>query len=198
MFAKAPVPGRVKTRLAPLLGAEVAAKLHARLVAHALRTALAARIGPVELHCDPHPRHTYFAALSRRGDVRRRRQRGADLGERMYRALRCALRAYRAAVLIGSDCPALRPEDLRRAARLLAGGADAVFAPAEDGGYALIGARRVTRGMFEGIRWGESDVMAKTRRRLRSLGLSWRELRTLWDVDRPEDYRRFRGEILPW
>jgi hypothetical protein len=112
--------------------------------------------------------------------------------------MRGALRARRAAVLIGSDCPALRPSDLRRAARLLAGGADAVLAPAEDGGYALIGLRRVRDELFSGVRWGTEDVMRQTRERLARLGWRWRELRTVWDVDRPEDYRRLRREIRPW
>jgi rSAM/selenodomain-associated transferase 1 len=198
VFAKAPAPGRVKTRLAPLLGAEGAARLHARLVARAVRTALAARCGPVELHCDPHPGHAFFRALSQRTGVPRRAQHGADLGERMFRALRRALRAHRAAVLVGSDCPALRAADLRRAVRLLAGGAQAVLAPAEDGGYALVGVKRVSAGLFEGVSWGGPDVMQETRMRLQSLGWRWRELRTLWDVDRPQDYRRLAGEIPPW
>jgi rSAM/selenodomain-associated transferase 1 len=198
VFAKAPLAGEAKTRLAPLLGAAGAARLQARLLERALRTALAARLGPVELHCDPHAGHSFFEALSRRHRIRLRAQRGRDLGERMSRALRRALRAHRAALLIGSDCPALRPADLRRAARLLAGGADAVFAPAEDGGYALVGLRRVSDAVFSDLAWGTADVMRRTRERLAGLGWRWRELRTLWDVDRPEDYRRLKREIRPW
>lgn len=174
MFSRTPVPGRVKTRLVPRLGEWRAARLHARLTARALRTARAAACGPVELHDTA-------------------RQRGADLGERMYRALSTALRRHRAAIVIGADCPALRPADLQRAARLLAGGCDAVLAPAEDGGYVLIGARRVSPRLFAGIEWGSSSVYDATARRLSSLGYRWRALRRMWDLDRPEDLERLRS-----
>ncbi|MDA1116706.1 MAG: DUF2064 domain-containing protein, partial [Proteobacteria bacterium] len=78
----------------------------------------------------------------------------------------------------------------------LAGGADAVFAPAEDGGYALVALRRVSPRLFAGIEWGGPRVMAQTRERLLALGWRWRELRTVWDVDRPEDYRRLQRASL--
>jgi hypothetical protein len=78
---------------------------------------------------------------------------------------------------------------------VLAGGDDAVLAPAEDGGYVLIGLKRAPAALFERMRWGESTVMAGTRERLAALGLRWRELETLWDVDRPEDLARLRGAL---
>jgi glycosyltransferase A (GT-A) superfamily protein (DUF2064 family) len=173
VFSRAPVPGRVKTRLVPRLGEWAAARLHARLTAHALRTAEAAGCGPVELHDTA-------------------KQRGADLGERMHRALARALRRHRGAIVMGSDCPALEPSDLARSARALAGGCDVVLAPAEDGGYVLLGARRVSSALFSGIAWGGPSVYAHTVARLDALGYRWRALRTLWDVDRPEDLERIR------
>jgi hypothetical protein len=60
----------------------------------------------------------------------------------------------------------------------------------------LIGLRRIDPLLFEGIRWGDDSVMAGTRDRLRSLGWRWRELETLWDVDRPEDYQRLLNSGL--
>jgi len=173
VFSRRAVPGRVKTRLAPRLGDWGAARLHARLTRHALRIAAAASCGPVELHDTA-------------------KQRGADLGERMHRALARALRRHRGAIVIGSDCPALRPDDLARAARWLAGGCEVVLAPAEDGGYVLIGARRISPEVFRGIEWGSSSVYQGTARRLSDLGYRWRALRRLWDVDRPEDLERLR------
>ncbi len=67
---------------------------------------------------------------------------------------------------------------------------DAVFIPAEDGGYVLVGLRRPQPRLFEGIDWGSERVMAQTRERLSELGLRWVELPTLWDVDRPGDLLR--------
>jgi len=179
VFAKAPVPGQAKTRLIPRLGAGGAARLHAGLTRHAVRTALAAGCGPVEVHGTA--RHSFFASL----EVRFRLQRGRDLGERMYHALS---KARRPAIVIGTDCPVLTPADLRRAARWLRGGCEAVLAPAEDGGYALIGLRRAKRDLFEGIDWGGAQVYADTVRKL--AGYRWRALRRVWDVDRPEDLPR--------
>lgn len=190
VFARAPVPGRAKTRLVPRLGEWGAARLQARLTAEAVRTALSARCGPVELHGTA--RHALF-----RGKEGFRLQRGADLGERMYRALAGALRRSRWVLLIGSDCPELSPADLRRAARALQGGCDAVLSPAEDGGYALIGLRRVSPRLFDGIAWGGAEVCAETMRRMERLGYRRRVLRTVWDVDRPEDLARLRSRRFP-
>ena len=180
VFARAPVAGQVKTRLIPRLGAEGAARLQRRLIRAALRTARA--VGPVELHVTR--AHSWLRGLG----VPLRLQRGRDLGERMYHALR----GQRATVLIGSDAPALRAADLRRALRLLHGGADVVLAPAEDGGYALIAARRIVARVFAGIRWGTDEVLARTLDNLHRCGLSHRLLRTVWDVDRPADFDRLR------
>jgi rSAM/selenodomain-associated transferase 1 len=195
VFARAPVPGRVKTRLAPVLGAAGAAQLHVRLLERALGTATRAGFGRVHLYCASPPRGRFFAALKQRFGVRLGSQGRGNLGERMHRALR----AHPGAILIGSDCPALRPADLRAAARVLRSGQDAVFSPAEDGGYALIGVRRSARALFEGVEWGGGKVMAQTRARLRRLGWRWRELRTVWDVDRPADLARLRrsGPLAP-
>lgn len=188
VFARSPEPGRVKTRLAPMLGAAGAAALHARLVERALETALAAKVGEVYLYCSPGTRSRFFDAMRKRFGVRLRAQGSGNLGARMHRALR----QRPGAVLIGSDVPALRPADLRAAARALGRGADAVLAPAEDGGYALVGLRRSSRRLFDGVDWGTASVLAQTRARLRRLGWQWKELRTLWDVDRPGDVARLR------
>lgn len=187
VFARAPVPGGVKRRLVPRLGAWRAGRLHLSLLRQTLRTAAAAGCGPVELHL------TRGHALFRKYEL----QKGRDLGERMHRALERALRRHRAAILIGSDCPGLRPADLRRAARLLAGSCEVVLGPAEDGGYVLIGARRVSPCLFEGIEWGTPDVYAATAQRLDALRYRWRALRPLWDVDRPDDLGRLRALRSP-
>ena len=80
---------------------------------------------------------------------------------------------------------------MQRAWRYLRGGYDAVVAPAEDGGYALIGLRRPLPELFRDIEWGSERVYAETARRLARY--RWRELRTVWDVDRPADLERLRS-----
>lgn len=181
VFARAPVLGQAKTRLVPRLGEWRAARLHERLTRHALRIARQTSEA-VELHGTR--RHSFFRDLG----VPFRLQRGGELGERMYRALS---RARKPAILIGTDCPALTVADLRRAARSLHGGQDVVLAPAEDGGYALIGVKRPKREWFEGIEWGSARVYEQTVKKLE--GHRWRALRRVWDVDRPADLERLRS-----
>ena len=190
VFAKAPVPGDVKTRLIPALGAEGAAALHRALVQRALATALESRVGPVQLWCAPDTARPFFAECGRRFGVQLVQQRDGDLGLRMQHAFECLLSAAERALLIGSDVPALTPDYLRAADETLAQGMDAVLGPAEDGGYVLIGLRRVVPEVFAHIDWGEAEVLATTRGRFAHLGWRHAELATLWDVDRPEDLER--------
>jgi hypothetical protein len=194
VFAKAPVPGAVKTRLAPILSPEGAAWLYRRMARRCLETAIAAGIGPVELWCAPDTTHPWFASLAARYGLRLVPQRGPDLGERMRTALAAALQRHRHAVLIGTDCPALSPEDLRAARDGLDGATDAVFCPVEDGGYALVALRYAAAALFENIAWSTAEVMTTTRQRLRALGWRWTELPLRWDVDQPEDLRRLRQD----
>jgi rSAM/selenodomain-associated transferase 1 len=196
VFARAPLPGRAKTRLIPRLGEAGAARLQARLTARTLRTARDAGFATVELHATPSQTHGLHTFYGKKFEVEIKKQAGSDLGERMYNALARALRRHRAVILIGTDCPALAPSDLRRAARLLCGACDAVLAPAEDGGYALVGMRKVSAELFAGIAWGGPDVYAETAKKLARAGYRWRALRTVWDLDRPADLDRLASLSL--
>lgn len=194
VFAKAPVPGEVKTRLIDLLGASAAAELHATLVRRALATARDCGLGPVSLWCTPDTRDPFFAACASEYGAGLMLQRGGDLGERMAGAFGQLLPGG-PVLLIGSDCPSLLPEDLRAAAVELAT-RDAVLQPAEDGGYVLVGLARRVPGLFGNVRWGEATVMRETRERLRAAGATWTEMPVRWDVDRPDDYRRLAASGL--
>jgi rSAM/selenodomain-associated transferase 1 len=187
VFTRTPVPGRVKTRLIPAIGVERAANLHRAMLWRAVETAAAARIGAVGLWCWPSSEHPYLGEIRRVFDVNLHVQSGADLGERMHRALARACADAPGALLIGTDCPFLEAGDLQEAADALRDGADAVIGPAEDGGYYLIGVRRSDPQVFSGIEWGSRQVLATTRDRFRDLGWRWRELAMRRDVDRAED-----------
>ncbi len=191
VLAKAPVPGAVKTRLIPALGAEGAAELHRRLVRHALETAVRAALGPVELCCAPDSGHPFFAQCQADLGIELTAQSAGDLGSRMSAAFARLLPAG-PAILIGADCPSLTQEDLCAAAQALAVGCEAVLTPTEDGGYALIGLGRPAPELFADMEWSTQYVMARTRERLDSLRLRWLELPMRWDVDRPEDLERLR------
>jgi rSAM/selenodomain-associated transferase 2/rSAM/selenodomain-associated transferase 1 len=189
VFARAPVQGAAKTRLAPLLGMDGAAALARRLALRALATAAAARLGPLYLFCAPDARHPFFEECRTRFGARLREQRGDDLGLRMRQAFEALLAGHGRVLLVGTDCPALTTDHLARAAALL-DDHDAVVWPAEDGGYVLIGLRRLAPELFAGIDWGTAQVMAQTRERLRRLGWRWAEAEALWDVDLPQDVAR--------
>lgn len=195
VFAKAPVAGEVKTRLHPILGPEGAAALQAGLVRHALATAIESGIGAVELHCAPDASHDFFQRCAERFHVALMPQRGTDLGDRMRGAFGAAHAQGSTLIIIGSDCPALRPEHLR-AARDALRDADAVITPAEDGGYVLIGLAREVPGLFSRVDWGTGAVLRQTRERFAEAHVRCAELAALWDIDRPDDYARLQAEGL--
>ena len=195
IFAKRPAAGGVKTRLAVTIGADAAAALHARFVERTLVTAVAARaaglVDEIELWCAPDANAAEFAAWRERHRISLRDQSGADLGDRMRTAVDSALVRGARPILVGTDCPVLDFVYLARAVAAL-DGSDAVFGPAEDGGYVLVGlARRVD--VFTGIPWSTSDTMATTRAQLAAIGATWEELPMLWDVDEPRDLARWEA-----
>src|SRR5260370_17878170 len=190
VLARAPQPGKAKTRLIPALGKAGAAALHRRLVLHCLRAAADARIGPVELWCTPDTSDPFFRECQRSLGVSLHAQGGGDLGARMQRAFESALARASRAILVGSDIPALSAQYLRDAERALAGGDDVVIGPAEDGGYVLVGLSRFDPELFRGIPWGGSEALAVTRRRIAALGRRPVELPALWDLSLPRDLER--------
>jgi rSAM/selenodomain-associated transferase 1 len=192
VFAKAPVPGQVKTRLIPALGLEGATELYCRLVHRTLATAALARVGPTEIWATGPSDSAFLEACRRVLGLQVHLQPQGDLGARMCAAAAHALRRFAAVIIVGVDCPSMSFDDLHAAGAALAEGEDAVLGPAEDGGYALLGLRRVRGELFDGVAWGGSRVLQQTRRRLARLGWRWQELRTLWDVDRPQDVARLR------
>jgi rSAM/selenodomain-associated transferase 1 len=187
VFTRTPVPGKVKTRLIPAIGAERAANLHRAMLWRTVATATRAGVGPVGLWCDPSREHPFIAELEREFGLDLQVQSGADLGERMHGALQSQQAHSEGVVLVGTDCPFLEAGDLRQAAQALREGEDAVIGPAADGGYYLIGVRSSHRALFSGVPWGSDQVLTVTRDKLRDLGWRWRELATRRDVDRPAD-----------
>jgi hypothetical protein len=178
VFARAPRLGAVKRRLARGIGAMAALRFYRRQLAATLREA--ARPGPWRAAIAATPDRAR-ARWPRRLEVRP--QGGGDLGARMARAMR----PYRRVVVVGSDIPGLRAADFRAAFRAL-GRADAVFGPAEDGGYWLVGLgpRRPARP-FAGVRWSSEHTLADTLANFRGRRVA--TLRVLRDVDTAADLR---------
>ena len=194
VFAKAPIPGEVKTRLFSSMDAQTVTALHEKLALHSLNTAVESKVGPVELWCAPSKEHPFFLRCTEKFQVELHQQTEGDLGRRMAHAFDETLKRAPMALLMGTDCPSLTPEDLKEAKKALKQGAPAVISPAEDGGYVLIGLCQYESTLFEGISWGTSSVLEETRERLRRLRWNWYELPQRWDVDRPEDVERLKVE----
>jgi len=186
LFAKAPVPGSVKTRLFPFVDPASASELHTALARDMLESLLTlSDEADLELSTDVE------TAAWRDVPVERSLQGDGDLGMRIYRALLQGLAAGRQkTMVIGSDAPALPKAHIRG---LLLADAHAALGPTEDGGYYAIACRRVAPAMFDGVRWSTRHTLTDTVRAIGqrgltvALGLPW------FDVDQPSDLERLRG-----
>jgi len=191
VFAKAPIPGRVKTRLCPPLTAAQAARLHVAFVRdtvrkvalHAPNSGGASR--PILYHSgDPAGLHGPLADLP---PVAWAPQGEGDLGARMARVPAPCL-------ILGTDSPHLPAARLRQAVDALRE-SDVVLGPADDGGYYLIGLRAPQPALFDGIAWSTSQVLAQTLARAETLGLRVAVLPPYYDIDTPTDLRRLRTDL---
>jgi uncharacterized protein len=193
IFCKAPQTGHVKTRLIPTLTAEQAMQLHIELSLSTLQRATQQPLCPVQLWCTPSIDHNFFIQAADNYPITRHLQQGENLGERMNHALCTALKHYKRAVLIGCDCPSLTTHDLINAITVLNEQTTVVFAPAEDGGYVLIGLNRPYPELFINMPWSNPQLMTQTRARCQQHGIVYQELATQWDVDTPEDLVRYQA-----
>lgn len=192
IFCKAPIPGQVKTRLIPALTAEQAAELHIELSIKTLQRATLNSLCPVQLWCAPTTGQVFFSESKTAYPLVLKQQQGADLGERMHRAFCSALAEYSHALLMGCDCPSLTGQDLEQALTALSQENEVVLAPAEDGGYVLIGLNRPRPELFDNVSWGTELVLGQTLARIERYKLRYYELSEQWDVDTPEDLERYR------
>ncbi|MEZ4485066.1 MAG: TIGR04282 family arsenosugar biosynthesis glycosyltransferase [Syntrophotaleaceae bacterium] len=187
IFAKEPVPGRVKTRLCPPLSLEQAAELYDTCLQETVAAMAAA---PAERIIFYDGDAAYFTTTF--PGLRLIRQSDGDLGRRMDRALHQLLtEGNRAAVLIGSDSPDL-PLSLVTDAFATLADYDLAVAPARDGGYVLIGESRHTPELFQDMPWSNDNLWSKTRHRAEQLDLAYRELPPWEDLDDPASLARLR------
>ncbi len=199
LFAKAPVFGKVKTRMEAALGKPGALALHKALIRYVFHKLNDANLCPTTfwvaaegaadkskaLHDD------CFLSLCNIKNIKE--QVGGDLGAKMAYAATEALQHCDYVVLVGADCASVDAAYLESALKALEGGESIVIGPAEDGGYVLLGLREVPACLFADMQWGVPSVLEITRQNLRAAGLKWLELAPRWDVDRPEDLPRLES-----
>lgn len=206
VMARAPVPGRCKTRLAAVVGEQAAAEVY--------RAMLLDTLDGLARACDPATRLVVMAAPENDG-VRALRdlaparwevvpQRGASLGDRLADAFRTLGAAGDRVALVDSDSPTVDWAEVGRALDGFEAGRRALMGPCDDGGYYLIALGALELGVLEGIPWSTSRVQTETRARCAALGLALAELPRAYDVDEPEDLARLRADLrarpglAPW
>ena len=194
IFAKAPVPGKAKTRLHPRLSMQQCAQLQQRFIEHTLRACVDSGLCAMELWCAGDDAHPFFQDCLQRYPMDLQVQHGDDLGSRMLHALEQTLQTAKFAMIVGTDCPAMRPIHLQSAAEILDAKtrSHVLFIPAEDGGYVLLGANCAPSELNENIVWSGDNVMEQSRQNLIKANIDFTELEPLWDVDRPEDLERLK------
>ena len=192
IFAKAPIPGEVKTRLCPPLTPDEAATLHGSFVLDMLeRTKLAVTKLQLPFHrylaCAPSSELVFFKIMEERQGVRLLDQVEENLGQRMHRTfVDLFAKGYKQVIIVGTDVPTL-PLSIYQEALSMLGRSDVVLGPALDSGYYLIGLKQPAEQLFTGVPWSTDQVLAVTQQQAKALGLSV-ELTTAWrDVDTSED-----------
>lgn len=196
VFAKAPRPGAVKTRLIPALGPDGAAVLARCMLESTLRIALAARLGPVELCMSPEPGASEWEDVALPGDVEVSAQGEGDLGARLSAAAQRSLAQQQRVMLLGTDCPESSVALLWEAEAALRETGAVIYCTA-DGGYALLGLSRYHETLFRDIPWGGARVAGETLRRFVLLDWPLHVGRVLHDIDEPDDLALLPVDWLP-
>jgi rSAM/selenodomain-associated transferase 1 len=198
IFARQPMPGKVKTRLSPPLSAGDAAELYRCMLEDVLDKTAPMREVERLLFYDPEDGADAFFRETC-PDLQRFPQQGAGLGERLVHAFdRVFALGYGAAAAIGTDSPDLPSVRVGEAFSCLEEGmADVVFGPASDGGYYLVAMRKSHHGLFREIPWSTAQVLEKSERNALAAGLATVRLEAWHDLDTAADLRRLMREANP-
>lgn len=196
IMVKQPAPGQVKTRLCPPLTPGQAMELYLCFLRDKM-----AQVGRIAtaipyLAFTPREAEPYFRELA--GETfSLMPQEGKDLGERLHHlSTQLIAVGHPGAVIIDSDTPSLPDRYLAEAVECIADPhADAVFGPAEDGGYYLVGLRRSAPALFRGITWSTPVVLEQTLRAAAGTGLRVHLLPLWYDVDTGRDLGRLTREL---
>ncbi len=188
LFSKAPVAGRVKTRMQPGLSPQSCAGLAGQMFSQTCITLSRHWAGPRVIAADPDIGHPLFRRLGRELGFELEPQRGGDLGERMSHALSRGIARASAAAVVGADVPHIPGRIVREAEQLLREGRE-VVGPATDGGFYLLGLQTAGTDLFDGIRWGQGDVLSRLLETARTQGRRLHRLPELRDIDHVGDLR---------
>ncbi len=186
IFIRNPELGKVKTRLARDLGPEEALRIYRKLLGHTRKVAQALAVDRFLFYSNFIDREDSWPEP----DFKKYLQPDGDLGDRMLQAFDQALAECEKAIIVGSDCPGLTPLILQTAFEQLESH-DFVIGPAIDGGYYLIGMKKLTPELFRDMTWSTDRVFQDTTERMQAMGTSYYVLPTLSDIDYAEDWEKY-------
>ncbi|MGA8262806.1 MAG: TIGR04282 family arsenosugar biosynthesis glycosyltransferase [Ignavibacteriaceae bacterium] len=189
-FCKYPVEGKVKTRIAKTMGNEFAVKLYTMFAEHTFRELLKT--------------DSVFPYLFFYGDDERKKikewagseflfepQEGNELGDKMYNAFKKVIdRGSTKTIIIGTDIPDMSSDIIRKAMQTL-DNSDVVIGPSNDGGYYLLGMKKLYRSLFTGIEWSSNSVLRVTLEKVNALNLSYSILPEFIDIDTENDIKKW-------
>ena len=193
LFVKAPLKGKVKTRLIPALGEMEVLKLYEAMLEYMIALLCKPRYCKVELWVALDSEHEFIQRMAKQYACTVYAQQGESLGERMQYAVASGLESKQRVVLVGGDCLSVDLPYIKNAVALLDCEGGAVIGPAEDGGYVLLAVTKLEEAMFEGIEWGSSGVLKQTLKKCVQQNYVCQLLDMRWDLDRPEDLQRLVG-----
>jgi rSAM/selenodomain-associated transferase 1 len=193
VFAREPLPGKVKTRLAASVGDQIAADLYEDM----LQAVLAAtrKLDDVETVVYWACEEEALPRLAEKYHCSSRSQKIGDLGQRMLAAFEAMFAGgCQLCCIIGSDAPDMPRSYIREAYQLLATQqTDTVFGPSKDGGYYLLGMKQVWPRLFRDIPWSSEDVLKKSLIIALDAGLTTALLPEWQDIDTVEDLQAFQN-----
>ena len=195
IMARQPVPGAVKTRLRPILSEDDSAALYDSFLRDRISQVRSLHGAVPAIAYTPAESCSFFAELA--SDFFLLPQVGDDLSARLTHTFQQLLEmGHDGVIATDSDSPTLPTKHLQRAVDGLGmPGADMVLGPSDDGGYYLIGLRRMHPGLFDDMPWSTAQVYDETLRRAVQLGLHVTSLPGWYDVDTPVEFARLRAEI---
>ncbi len=193
IMAKVPAAGKVKTRLEPILSPEKCAELAGAFLQDAINKA-SEQSNQLIIAFFPFDEREYFNKFSNQNIIFTP-QKGTDLGEKMFNAFKFAFEQKAdSAVMIGTDSPTFPQKFIAQSFDFLEN-SDAVLGKSEDGGYYLIGLKKLEKGIFENVEWSNEKTFAQTARNIEKCGLKLSNLPEWFDVDLPEDLERLRRDL---
>lgn len=191
LFAKAPMLGKVKTRLAASGGKGNALRIYHQAVSHMLAELSQVSADRKIIYVAPRM-HPWLNAQARQWGWEMRVQRPGDLGQKMHAALSRELKCSDQAVIVGADCVGLNAGQIEAAFGALSQ-YPLVFVPSDDGGYVLVGSTKSRFDVFRHIPWGSGYVWHRTQRRLERMKIKYHVAGQAWDLDHWEDLKRFKA-----